>query len=70
MYTNKKKFFKLKKKKGSAKCRWLTPIILAIQEAEIRRIAVQSQLQAGGVAQGVGPAFKPQYPNKNKRPWW
>jgi hypothetical protein len=24
-------------------CRWLTPVILAIQEAEIRRIAVRSQ---------------------------
>jgi hypothetical protein len=26
-----------------ARCWWLTPIILAIQEAEIRRIVVQSQ---------------------------
>jgi hypothetical protein len=26
-----------------AKCWWLTPIILATQEAEIRRIEVQSQ---------------------------
>jgi hypothetical protein len=26
-----------------AECQWLTPIILAIQEAEIRRIVVQSQ---------------------------
>jgi hypothetical protein len=25
------------------KCQWLTPIILATQEVEIRRIAVQSQ---------------------------
>jgi hypothetical protein len=24
-------------------CQWLTPVILAIQEAEIRRIMVQSQ---------------------------
>jgi hypothetical protein len=58
------------------------PVILAIQEAEIRRIAVQSQpgqivheplsqkklsqekKGAGGVAQGIGPEFKPQYHKK------
>jgi hypothetical protein len=56
---------------------WLTPRILATCEAEIRRIAVQgqprqivretlsrrkiSQKRPGGVAQGVGPEFKPQY---------
>jgi hypothetical protein len=57
---------------------WLTPVILATQEAEIRRITVWSQpgqivhetlswkkpsqkpFRAGGVAQGVGPEFKPQ----------
>jgi hypothetical protein len=54
---------------------WLTPVILAAQEAEIRRIRVPSQprqivcetlsqetpsqKRAGGVAQGVGPEFKP-----------
>jgi hypothetical protein len=54
--------------------RWLTSVILATQEAEIRRIMVQSQpgqivqetlsqktpsqKRAGGVAQGVGPEFK------------
>jgi hypothetical protein len=53
------------------------PVIPAIQEAEIRRIAVQSQpigavlktlsqknpsqKRARGVAQGGGPEFKPQY---------
>jgi hypothetical protein len=53
----------------------LTSVILATQEAEIRRIEVQSQpkqvvqetlsqkspsqKRAGGVAQGVGPEFKP-----------
>jgi hypothetical protein len=53
------------------------PVILATQEAEIKRIMVQSQPQqivcetlfpkalhknrAGGVAQGEGPEFKPQY---------
>jgi hypothetical protein len=42
----------VKKKKNTgvpsshvARCRWLTPVILATQEAEIRRIVVQSQLQ-------------------------
>jgi hypothetical protein len=29
--------------KEEARCQWLTPVILATQEAEIRRIAVQSQ---------------------------
>jgi hypothetical protein len=52
------------------------PVILTTQVAEIRRITVQSQpgqivqetlsqknptqKRAGGVAQGVGPEFKPQ----------
>jgi hypothetical protein len=56
------------------------PVILATQEAQIRRTVVQSQLRqivrgtlspktlhknrAGGVAQGEGPEFKPQ--NRNK----
>jgi hypothetical protein len=56
-------------------------VILATQEAEIRRITVQSQpgqivlrpylketlhtkKRAGGVAQGIGPEFKPQYKTK------
>jgi hypothetical protein len=63
--------------------RWLTPIILATQEAEIKRITVQSQPgqivcetlsqktlhknRAGGVAQGEGPELKPQYLKKRKR---
>jgi hypothetical protein len=58
------------------------PVILATQEAEIRRIMVQSQPgqivhktlsrktlhknRAGGVAEGEGPEFKPQYFKKRK----
>jgi hypothetical protein len=52
---------------------WLTPVILATQEAEIRRITVQysqgkyftslylenAHLKKGLVAQGVGLEFKP-----------
>jgi hypothetical protein len=56
------------------------PVILATQEAEVRKITVQSQpgqivprdpiskilsqKMAGRVAQGVDPEFKPQYHKK------
>jgi hypothetical protein len=65
-----------------ARCRWFTPVILATQEAEIRRISVQSQpshivsncvsektftKKAGGVVQGEGPKFKPQYCQKRRK---
>jgi hypothetical protein len=69
-----------------ATCWWLTPVIPATQEAQIRRIVFQSQPgqivhetlswklhhknTAGGVAQGVGPEFKPQYCKKKKRDLW
>jgi hypothetical protein len=56
------------------------PIILATQEAEIRRITVQNQprqqivfethlekKRAGGTAQGVDPECKPQYHKKKKK---
>jgi hypothetical protein len=62
----------------------LTPIILATQKAEIRRIVVQSQprqlvpeilsqknpskkKKTGGVAQCVGPEFKPQNYRKERK---
>jgi hypothetical protein len=60
----------------SARCWWFTPVILATQEAKIRRIVVQSQprqivralsqkktLHKKGLVevQGVGPEFKLQY---------
>jgi hypothetical protein len=70
-------------RKTSQQATGLTPVILATQEAEIRRITVQSQLgkwfvkpylekkhhkkRAGGVAQGIGPEFKPQYHKTNKQ---
>jgi hypothetical protein len=60
------------------------PVIPATQEAEIWRIAVQSQpgqtvcetlsqktpkpKRAGGVAQGEGPEFKPQYHKQTNKP--
>jgi hypothetical protein len=63
--------------------RWLTPVILATQEAAIR-IAIRTQpgeignpylikknrhkKRAGGVAQDVGPEFKPQYRKEKKKP--
>jgi hypothetical protein len=59
------------------------PVILSTQEAEIRRIMVQSQpgqivwetlsqknpsqKRDGGVDQGVGPEFKLQYHKKKKK---
>jgi hypothetical protein len=66
-----------------AGCWWLTPVILATQEAEIRRIMVGVQPRqivcktylenthykkngAGGMAQGEGPEFKPQYCQKKE----
>jgi hypothetical protein len=71
------------RKKKSAGHWQLTPIILATQEAEIRRISVQSQpgqivretlslknpsqKRPSGVAQDVCPEFKPQYCQKKKR---
>jgi hypothetical protein len=58
-----------------AACQLFMPVILATQEVEIRSITVQRQprqivhktlslthtKRAGGVAQVVGPEFKPQY---------
>jgi hypothetical protein len=58
-------------KNSKAGRQWFTTVILATQEAEIRRITVQIQprqtLQknrAGGVAQGEDPEFKPQNQKK------
>jgi hypothetical protein len=71
------------KSQSSAGHRWLTPIILATREAEIRRTTVQSQPgqivhetlsrktlhknRDSGVAQGEDPEFKPQYCQKKKK---
>jgi hypothetical protein len=60
---------------------WFTPVILATQEAEIRRITVRSQPgkivretlsqkkknHKKGLVQNVGPEFKPQYHKKKKK---
>jgi hypothetical protein len=75
---------KKEKEKFHAGCWLLTPVILVTQEAEIRRITVQSQpwqtvrlfrkkksqKRAGGVAQGEGSEFKPQYCNYRKLLYW
>jgi hypothetical protein len=62
-----------------ARCWWNTPVIPATQEAEIRGLWLEaspvrpylekypSQKRAGGVAQGVGPEFKPRYCEKKKK---
>jgi hypothetical protein len=75
---------KYRAKPGACQAPWLTPVIPATQEAEIRRMEVRSQPgqivcetlsqrnptqeRAGGVAQGVGPEFKPQNPKTKKPP--
>jgi hypothetical protein len=41
--SDKKKKKKKRKRKNKARCQWLTPVMLATQEVEIRRIAVCSQ---------------------------
>jgi hypothetical protein len=62
---------------------WLTTVVLATQEADIRRIAVlgqpgqtvhetlslknPSEKRAGGMAQGAGPKFKPSFQQKKKK---
>jgi hypothetical protein len=66
-------------KNRTARHWWLTLVILATQEVEIRRIMVQSQHEqnssaeknpsqkrAGRMAQEEGPEFKPQYHKKTK----
>jgi hypothetical protein len=68
-----------------AGCWWLMPVILVTQEAEIRRILVQShprqivgetlsrktlhKNRAGGVARSEDPKFKPQYHKKRTMLW-
>jgi hypothetical protein len=74
--TKKKKKTRLLKEQTLAGHQWFMPVIPATQEVEIRRIVVwsqpgqiiceplsqinPSQTKAGGVAEGVGPEFKPQ----------
>jgi hypothetical protein len=90
MYTHVSKYKNDKNKRRGQKkwmswteCLWLTPVILATQEAEISRIMARSQPgekvretlswksptqnRAGGVAQGEDPEFKPQYCNQQKK---
>jgi hypothetical protein len=58
------------------RCLWVTSVVLATQEADIRSIVIQSQpiskktlhkKRAFGVIQGVGPELKPQYHKKKKK---
>jgi hypothetical protein len=82
-YSTQTRQLHLNPKRFLAGHRWLTPVILATQEADIRRIVVQSQprqtvqetlswkntsqKRAGGVAQSVGLEFKPKYLQKKKK---
>jgi hypothetical protein len=60
---------------SSGKCWWLTPTILATQEAEIKRIMVQSQLRQIALKKGLVVWFEvwalssnPNTAKKNKVP--
>jgi hypothetical protein len=53
-----------KKRKTGAGYQWFTPVILATQEAEIRRIVVQSQPQANS---SQDPISKKTF---TKKDWW
>jgi hypothetical protein len=52
-------------KPRGARCQWLRPIILATQEAEIRRIAVQSQTK-----QIVCESLSQKYPSQKGLVEW
>jgi hypothetical protein len=79
LFNDKPKLFLSFKRLTNAKRQWLMPVILATQEAEIRRITVRRQTgqivwekthhknRAGGVAQGEGPKFKLQYHKKERK---
>jgi hypothetical protein len=47
-----------------ARCQWLMPVILATQEAEIRSIMVQSQLQTNS---SQDPILRKLITNKKKK---
>jgi hypothetical protein len=55
------------KSKSLARWRWLTPVILATQEAEIRRILVWSQSQANSLQD---PISKKKKKPSQKKLWW
>jgi hypothetical protein len=70
-----------KKQFHSAGHWWLMPVILATQEAEIRKIGfkaspgkwfmrpnLEKHFTKIGLAQGEDPEFKPQYRKKKKNP--
>jgi hypothetical protein len=48
-----------------ARHQWLTPVIPATQEAEIRRIVVQSHI--GQIVQEIQSQ---KYPKQKKKNWW
>jgi hypothetical protein len=77
-----KKKKKISKILSQAECQWLSTVILATQEAEIRFLVGSqprqivhetlsqknpTQKRAGGVAEGVGPDFNSQYHKKKKK---
>jgi hypothetical protein len=55
-------------KTSNARHWWLTPIILATQEAEIRRITVRSQPPANSSGDPI--LKKPITKKKTKNSWW
>jgi hypothetical protein len=58
----------LKKKWGEARCQWLTPVIVATQEAVFRRIAVLSQ--PGQLVHKTQSQKNLSQKKKKKKGWW
>jgi hypothetical protein len=60
----------IQKSNSMVRCRRLTPVILATQEAEIRRIEVQSQPRANSLRDPISKKKKKKKKPNPKQRWW